>query len=67
MRVSLLMAGGLTTFVAVAHSYLGERYILRRLFRRTGLPKLFGGEEFTSGRCASPGTSRASPGWGSRS
>jgi hypothetical protein len=47
MRVSLLMAGGLTTFVAVAHSYLGERYILRRLFRRTGLPKLFGGEEFT--------------------
>ena len=31
----------------MAHSYLGERYILMRLFRRADLPKLFGGTEFT--------------------
>jgi len=34
--------------VGVAHSVLGERYILIRLFKREGLPKLFGGTEFTT-------------------
>jgi hypothetical protein len=33
--------------VGLAHSVLGERYILVRLFRRPDLPKLFGGTEFT--------------------
>jgi hypothetical protein len=33
--------------IGSAHSYLGERYILIRLFRRGELPKLFGGTEFT--------------------
>lgn len=33
--------------VGIAHSYLGERYILMRLFRREGLPKIFGSDEFT--------------------
>lgn len=33
----------------VAHSYLGERYILIRLFKRDNLPKLFGGTDFTTG------------------
>lgn len=33
--------------IGVAHTYLGERYILVRLFRRDNLPHLFGGEEFT--------------------
>jgi len=47
MRISLLIAAGLATLLAAAHSYLGERYILMRLFRRTDLPKLFGGAEFT--------------------
>ncbi len=47
MRSSLMIAAALTVFVAAAHSYLGERYILIRLFRRTELPKLFGGVEFT--------------------
>jgi len=47
MRISLLMAAVLTILVAAAHSYLGERYILIRLFRRTDLPKLFGGVDFT--------------------
>lgn len=32
---------------AIAHSYLGERYILIRLLRRDDLPVLFGGTEFT--------------------
>ena len=47
MRISLLVAAGLTTLLAAAHSYLGERYILIRLFRRNNLPKLHGGVEFT--------------------
>lgn len=32
----------------IAHSYLGERYILTRLFRRDDLPRLFGGTAFTT-------------------
>jgi hypothetical protein len=43
----LLVAGALAILIAVAHSVLGERYILVRLFRREGLPRLFGGTEFT--------------------
>jgi hypothetical protein len=43
-----LVAAALCVFLAVAHSYLGERYILIRLFRRTDIPKLFGGTEFTT-------------------
>jgi len=34
--------------LALAHSYLGERYILIRLFRRAEIPKLFGSTEFTT-------------------
>ncbi|MDF3014723.1 MAG: hypothetical protein K0Q78_2927 [Cellvibrio sp.] len=37
----------LLLLIGVAHSYLGERYILMRLFRREDLPKLFGTDEFT--------------------
>lgn len=47
MRILLVIAAGLTLALAAAHSYLGERYILVRLFRRDSLPKLFGGVEFT--------------------
>lgn len=47
MRISLLIAAGLATLLAGAHSYLGERYILIRLFRRDNLPKLLGDVEFT--------------------
>lgn len=43
----LLVAAALAALIAVAHSYLGERYILIRLFQRDDLPKLFGGVEFT--------------------
>ena len=43
-----LIAALLVFGIGVAHSVLGERYILIRLFRRNDLPKLFGGTEFTS-------------------
>ena len=42
-----LVAACLAFCLGLAHSYLGERYILIRLFRRADLPKLFGGTEFT--------------------
>jgi hypothetical protein len=47
--VSVILAAGATLAVLVgaAHSYLGERYILTRLFRRADLPHLFGGDAFT--------------------
>ena len=41
------LAAGLIVLVGIAHSYLGERYILTRLFRRDDLPKLLGGTQFT--------------------
>ncbi len=37
----------LLILIGVAHSYLGERYILIRLFRKNNLPKLFGDTKFT--------------------
>ncbi len=47
--MTLLQFAALLGFLlGLAHSGLGERYILTRLFRRDNLPKLFGGTEFTS-------------------
>lgn len=44
----LLATGAVLAFgVGLAHSYLGERYVLIRLFRRPDLPKLFGTDRFT--------------------
>ncbi len=42
----LLVAAILLIFIGLAHSILGERYILIRLCRQP-LPKLFGSDEFT--------------------
>lgn len=42
-----LVAATLAFVLGAAHSYLGERYILIRLFRRSDLPHLFGNEAFT--------------------
>jgi energy-converting hydrogenase Eha subunit A len=42
----LHVAALLVVLLAIAHSVLGERYILMRLFRRD-LPKLFGRTAFT--------------------
>ncbi len=48
MSFALYVAAVLAVAVGAAHSILGERYILSRLFRRDDLPKLFGGTEFTT-------------------
>jgi hypothetical protein len=47
MTALIYVAAILTVAVGIAHSILGERYILSRLFRREDLPKLFGGSKFT--------------------
>lgn len=46
MSYPLTAAAVLTILVGIAHSYLGERYILIRLFKRD-LPHLFGSDWFT--------------------
>ena len=44
----LALAAALACGIAAGHSYLGERYVLMRLFRREGvLPRLFGSELYT--------------------
>jgi hypothetical protein len=45
--MTLEIAAALIFALGAAHSYLGERYLLMRLFRRDSLPKLLGGTEFT--------------------
>lgn len=45
----LLLAALLIFATGLAHSYLGERYLLTRLFRRDNLPKLLGSTDFTIG------------------
>jgi hypothetical protein len=47
MQTALYLAATLVVMVSVAHSYLGEKYILVRLFRRPDLPQLFGSAELT--------------------
>lgn len=49
MHNMLILAATLLLVMGIAHSYLGERYILIRLFKRGNLPKLFGGTAFTVG------------------
>ena len=43
----LYLSAILLVIISIAHSCLGERYILIRLFKRDDLPKLFGSSEFT--------------------
>lgn len=45
----ILIASITLILVGIAHSYLGERYILTRLFKRDNIPHLFGTDEFTKG------------------
>lgn len=47
MDVLLYIAAFLLVFVSFVHSFLGERFILSRLFKRDNLPKLFGSDDFT--------------------
>ena len=46
-EIAFFVAAALAVLISLAHSYLGERYILIRLFRRGDLPKLFGDDSFT--------------------
>lgn len=45
----LYIAASILVLIGLAHSYLGEKYILIRLFRRDNIPHLFGGDHFTKG------------------
>lgn len=47
MNIPLLVGAAIAVSLAVAHSLLGERYILVRLLRRPNLPHLFGSDAFT--------------------
>jgi hypothetical protein len=47
MDIALVTAASLLVLIAVAHSYLGEKYVLIRLFRREDLPRVMGSEQFT--------------------
>jgi len=47
MNSLLTYAGILTIAIGIAHSWLGERYIIVRLLRKEDLPKLFGDDTFT--------------------
>lgn len=43
----LIVAASLVFLIGLAHSYLGERYLLIPLLRRENLPRLFGSDFFT--------------------
>jgi hypothetical protein len=43
----LLVGSFLLIFISLVHSYLGEKFILTRLFKRDNLPKLLGSDWFT--------------------
>lgn len=47
MNAWLVTAAAGLGAVGLAHSYLGERYLLLRLFRRADLPRLRGSDVFT--------------------
>lgn len=47
MNACLITGAILAVMISFVHSYLGERYILTRLFRRVELPHLFGSDRFT--------------------
>lgn len=48
MTTLLYVAALLAVVLGAAHSLLGEKYILIRLFRRDDLPRLFGSSRFTT-------------------
>jgi len=48
METGMLLVGSfLLLFIGFIHSYLGEKYILIRLFKRDDLPRLLGSDWFT--------------------
>jgi len=47
MSYPLTAAAIITIAIGIAHTYLGEKYVLTRLFRHEDLPRLFGSDTFT--------------------
>ena len=47
MNFYFIAAAVLVVGIGIAHSWLGERYILMRLFRRQNMPHLLGSDDFT--------------------
>ena len=47
MNFYFVAAAVLALAIGLAHSWLGERYILMRLFRRQNIPHLLGSDAFT--------------------
>jgi hypothetical protein len=47
MNSSFVIGAVLAVLIGVAHSVLGERFLLVRLFRRDNLPHLLGSDTFT--------------------
>ncbi len=47
MNFYFVAAAVLALAIGLAHSWLGERYILMRLFRVQNIPYLFGSDDFT--------------------
>ncbi|MFT5837783.1 MAG: hypothetical protein ACI9UT_000272 [Flavobacteriales bacterium] len=52
----LTIAAVIMLTTGIAHSYLGEKYILMRLFRSDSIPELLGSDELTKTLSDSPGT-----------
>ncbi len=48
MSTPLLVAAGLAAALAVAHSWLGERFLVSRLLRLENLPRIRGSRSFTA-------------------
>ncbi len=48
LSIPLFAAAVLVLIVAIAHSYLGERYLLQRLFQRYTIPPLLGSSQFAA-------------------
>jgi hypothetical protein len=49
INYSLMIAAALLLITAMAHSYLGERYLLKKLFKHGNLPPMLGSRQFTQG------------------
>jgi len=47
MNFFYIIAAVLLILIGIVHSWLGEKYILIRLFRRDNMPHLFGSDIFT--------------------
>lgn len=45
----ILVATIVLVLIGIVHSYLGEKYILIRLFKRDNIPRLLGSDDFTKG------------------